>query len=161
MRPSPVPREAVVTDPPELQQAEYPPDILPVYVAKLYGVSHAPGDPETYPPPPPPPTDIASGEQPIIPQPPPATAPPVNDDVPVITQDGDTLSCTMGNWQNVPTAYAYQWKLDGTDVTGAGDMLGVTSGDIGKTASCVVTATNAAGSTAAPETAGLEIAAFT
>ena len=166
MLPSPAPRGAPdeALAPAELQQAEYPPDILPVYVAKLYGVSHTPGDPASYPDPPPPPSDTASGLDPIVPADPvdpPATVPPVNVDVPHVSQDGDTLSCTMGNWDNTPTSYAYQWQLDGTDVVGTDDMLGVTSDDIGKTATCIVTATNAAGSTAAPPSVGVEIAAFT
>ena len=66
----------------------------------------------------------------------------------------------MGNWNNEPTTYAYAWKLDGTaastDVTQP-----VTVDDVGKLATCIVTATNLAGSTAAPETDPLEIAAFT
>lgn len=158
--PPPTPR-ADDPAPVELQQAEYPPDILPVYVAKLYGVAHTPGDPASYPDPPPPPSDTASGLDPIVPVDPPATTPPVNVDVPHVSQDGDTLSCTMGNWDNTPTSYAYQWQLDGTDAAGTDDMLGVLSNDIGKVATCIVTATNAAGSTAAPPSVGVEIAAFT
>ena len=40
----------------------------------------------------------------------PATAPPVNVDVPHVSGTGtvgSTLNCTMGNWQNEPTSYAY------------------------------------------------------
>ena len=160
MLPAPIVRDAA-PDPPELVQAEYPPDILPVYVAKLYGVSHTPGDPGAYPPPPPPPSDTASGEEPIIPQPPPITAPPVNVDVPALSQDGALLSCTMGNWDNTPTGYSYAWKLDGADAGSDSPDYTAASGDIGKLATCTVTATNANGSTAAPETDPLEIAAFT
>jgi hypothetical protein len=160
MDPAPTVRDAA-PDPPELLQPEYPPDILPIYVAKLYDKSHTPGDPANYPPPPPPPSDTASGLDPIVPAEPVATLPPINVDVPHVSQDGDTLACTMGNWDNTPTSYAYAWQLDGSDASGTDDMLGVTSDDIGKTATCIVTATNAAGSTAAPPSIGLEIAAFT
>jgi len=136
---------------PALQQAEYPPDILPVYVAKLYGVSHTPGDPDTYPPPPPPPSETASGEQPIIPLDPNApTAPPVNVDVPHVSQTGSDLNCTMGNWQNVPTSYSYQWHVDGVDVGTDSNTYAVQAGDVGKEGNCTVTATNALGSVAAP-----------
>src|SRR4249920_2799011 len=78
----------------------------------------------------------------------PATAPPVNVDVPHVSQDGTTLNCTMGNWECEPTSYAYQWQHDGADVgdgTATHDVTDVT-GDF----ACVVTATNAAGSTVAP-----------
>lgn len=81
MHPSPVPQQQRRLSPGELAapavllQAEYPPDILPVYVAKLYGVSHTPGDTDSYPDPPPPPTDTASGLDPIVPLPPPTGTP--------------------------------------------------------------------------------------
>jgi hypothetical protein len=75
---------------------------------------------------------------------------PVNTTVPHVSQSGSVLHCTMGEWVGVPTFYAYQWQLDGTDVgTNAADYT-IVSDDVGKTATCVVTATNALGSTAAP-----------
>jgi hypothetical protein len=77
-------------------------------------------------------------------------APPVNDDVPHVTQSGDTLNCTMGNWQGTPTGYAYAWQLDGSPVGTDSATHTVTSADAGKSATCTVTATNANGSTAAP-----------
>ena len=75
---------------------------------------------------------------------------PVNVDVPYIEQQGDTLHCTMGNWEGEPTSYAYQWRLDDVDVTAAGEDCVVTADDAGKVARCVVTASNATGSTEAP-----------
>jgi hypothetical protein len=64
----------------------------------------------------------------------------------------------MGNWNNVPDSYAYQWQIDGDDVgTNAADYT-VTPGDVGKSAVCVVTATNALGSTAAPPSNSVTIA---
>jgi hypothetical protein len=76
--------------------------------------------------------------------------PPVNVDVPYVSQVGDTLTCTMGNWIGVPTAYAYAWQMDGVAVGTDANAYTVTAGDIGKTATCTVTATNAIGSTDAP-----------
>jgi hypothetical protein len=85
------------------------------------------------------------------------TAPTVVD-VPLVTQSGSTLNCTMGNWTGEPTSYAYQWKLDGVDAgTGTADYA-VQAGDVGKAATCTVTATNAAGSTAAPVSNSVTVA---
>lgn len=87
-----------------------------------------------------------------------ATAP-VNTAVPAVTQTGNVLHCTMGTWTGEPTAYAYQWQIDGANVgTNSADYTAV-AGDVGKTATCVVTATNATGSTAAPPSVGVLVAA--
>jgi hypothetical protein len=87
---------------------------------------------------------------------------PVCDDVPVVTGDGSvgaTLSCTMGNWSNEPTSYAYQWQRDGEPVgTDAADYT-VVAADAGKSIACVVTATNGNGSTTAPASNAVSIAA--
>jgi hypothetical protein len=77
-------------------------------------------------------------------------APPVNRDVPAVTQAGAALNCTMGNWDGEPTDYAYQWKLDGVDAGDGTATYTSVPADVGKTATCVVSATNAAGTTAAP-----------
>jgi hypothetical protein len=77
-------------------------------------------------------------------------AAPVNRDVPFASQEGEILAVTMGNWENEPTAYEYQWRLDGVDIPSDGATCPITVGDVGKTATCVVTASNAAGSTTAP-----------
>jgi hypothetical protein len=87
----------------------------------------------------------------------PPTEAPVNVDVPHATQDGDTLNCTMGNWEGVPTAYAYQWQIDSADVGTDSATHTVTADDAGKTATCTVTATNAIGSTAAPPSNALVV----
>lgn len=158
MRPRPTVLDAADAGPPELLQPEYPPDILPMLVLKATGDAHAPGDPDNYPPPPTPPSDTASGAEPIAPAEP---GPPGNVDVPHVNQDGDTLACTMGNWSGEPTGYAYQWQLDGNDAGTDSDTLVVTAGDVGKTATCVVTATNDLGSTAAPPSNGVVVASFT
>jgi hypothetical protein len=88
-------------------------------------------------------TDLAD-----IPGAPPTSAP-VNVDVPYASQAGSVLNCTMGNWQQTPTGYAYAWTVDGAAAGTAADYT-VTPADVGKTATCVVTATNSIGSTAAP-----------
>jgi hypothetical protein len=80
----------------------------------------------------------------------PPAAPPVNVDVPHVSQAGTVLTCTMGIWDNEPTSYAYQWQIAGTDVGTDSASYDRAAGDVGQTATCVVTATNALGSTAAP-----------
>jgi hypothetical protein len=102
------------------------------------------GDPGTTPPPP------GNGTG--------GTTAPVNRDVPHVTQAGDTLNCTMGNWEGEPTSYGYQWKIDGSIVGTDAANYTVTAADVGKVATCVVTATNAHGSTAAPPSNEVTIA---
>jgi hypothetical protein len=81
-----------------------------------------------------------------------ATMPPMVVDVPHVSQaTPDTLNCTMGNWRGVPTGYAYQWQRDGTTPVGDGtDTYVCSAPDAGTSITCVVTATNANGSTVAP-----------
>jgi hypothetical protein len=74
----------------------------------------------------------------------------LNVDVPHVSQTGVTLNCTMGNWTGEPTSYSYVWYLEGAEVPGSGPDYITTPEDVGKTATCVVTATNAMGSTTAP-----------
>jgi hypothetical protein len=87
---------------------------------------------------------------------------PICDDIPVVTGNGavgEVLSCTMGNWTNEPTSYAYQWQRDGAPVgTDSSDYTAVAA-DVGKSLACVVTATNGTGSTTAPQSNAVEIAA--
>src|SRR4029077_57762 len=69
----------------------------------------------------------------------PATAPPVNVDVPHVSGTGtvgSTLTCTMGNWDNMsaePHSYAYAWSGSGT-VTG--DTYVVSAADAGTNITC-------------------------
>lgn len=86
------------------------------------------------------------------------TDPPANVDVPHVTQAENVLSCTMGNWNGTPTGYAYQWQIDGGDVGTDAASYTATPEDVGKTATCIVTATNANGSTAAPPSVGVVVA---
>lgn len=80
----------------------------------------------------------------------PPPVPPVNVTVPAVIQSAFTLSCTMGEWTGEPTSYSYQWALDGSDVGTDSAMYAVQDADVGKSATCVVTATNAGGSGTAP-----------
>ena len=86
---------------------------------------------------------------------------PVNVDVPHAQPDtasvGDTVTCTMGNWNMQPSAYSYQWLRGGTEV-GSGPSYVTVEGDAGHSLSCVVTASNAIGSTVAPPSNEVEIA---
>jgi hypothetical protein len=87
--------------------------------------------------------------------------PPVNVDVPHVSGTGAvgaTLSCTMGNWEGEPTSYAYQW-LGGTSTLGTGETYTVGESDVGASITCVVTATNAFGSTTAPPSNAIDVAA--
>jgi hypothetical protein len=86
------------------------------------------------------------------------TAAPVNVDVPYVTQVGATLTCTMGNWTGSPTAYAYDWHMDGVTNGATGAVYTVQPDDSGHDLACVVTATNAIGSTAAPMSNAVTIA---
>jgi hypothetical protein len=64
---------------------------------------------------------------------------------------GTVVSVTNGNWTGAPTGYAYQWKRDGTTNLGTAASYTLIAADIGgHQIACVVTATNANGSTAAP-----------
>jgi hypothetical protein len=79
-----------------------------------------------------------------------AQGPPVNVDVPFVSQTGGTLSCTMGNWTGEPTSYAYAWHNDGVANGAVDATYTVQPDDSGHSLACVVTATNALGSTIAP-----------
>jgi hypothetical protein len=76
---------------------------------------------------------------------------PVNTAVPAVTGTGtvgQTLTCTQGTWTYVPTNYGYQWLRSGAQIASATAATYVlVAADSGKSISCQVTATNAAGST--------------
>lgn len=60
---------------------------------------------------------------------------------------GQQLSVSDGSWHHSPTAYAYQWRRDGAEISGAtASAYTLTSADGGSSIDCVVTATNASGS---------------
>jgi hypothetical protein len=77
-------------------------------------------------------------------------APPVNRDVPYVSQSGAQLNCTMGNWDGEPTSYTYAWHNDGVANGATGATYATKAEDSGHGLACVVTATNALGSTVAP-----------
>jgi len=85
---------------------------------------------------------------------------PTNSVAPAVSgtaQVGQTLTTTNGTWTGSPTSYAYQWKRADnvgftTNVTNIGsnqNTFALTASESGKYVRCVVTATNAGGSTAA------------
>src|SRR5208283_4985581 len=67
------------------------------------------------------------------------------------TAEGDTLSCSTGTWEGVPTpTYTYQWLREGTPIGGAIESTHKVVGeDLGYKLSCKVTATNEEGRTEA------------
>lgn len=87
-----------------------------------------------------------------------AVGPPTNVDVPFVSQTGATLFCTMGNWQGEPTSYAYAWHSDGVANGATDPTYTVQPDDSGHSLACVVTATNALGSTAAPMSNSVAVA---
>ena len=83
-----------------------------------------------------------------------ATAP-VNTVPPEVTGGlyfGDILTTTDGTWTGSPTSYAYQWQRDATNIGTNTNTYTLVSADAGTSITCIVTATNASGST--PETSG-------
>jgi hypothetical protein len=83
---------------------------------------------------------------------------PTNVDVPYASQSGSTLTCTMGNWEGEPTEYWYQWKLDGANAGTNAPNYAVQPADVGKSATCTVTARNAQGETVAPPSNAVVVA---
>jgi len=80
--------------------------------------------------------------------------PPGNVTVPFVSGTGtvgQTLACTTGTWVGSPTSYTYQWTRDGTNIAAATAATYVlVAADSTHQIACVVTATNATGSTTAP-----------
>jgi hypothetical protein len=77
---------------------------------------------------------------------------PVNQTRPVITGTptvGQTLSCSQGTWSNNPTGYAYVWIRNGGPGVGSGSTYTIQAADAGQVLTCMVTASNSAGSTSA------------
>jgi hypothetical protein len=77
---------------------------------------------------------------------PPPVLPPQVRDVPYLSQTGDLLTCTMGNWTGEPDSYKYQFRRDTSTLVGTeSNEYVVTPADVGRSLDCVVEATNAAG----------------
>lgn len=90
--------------------------------------------------------------------------PPVNTVAPAISgteMEGETLTCSQGTWTGEGTiTYAYQWERSGTPIGGATSTTYVlTAADVGETLTCVVSASNAGGTTAVETSATGTIAA--
>ena len=69
--------------------------------------------------------------------------PPVVVDEPYAAQEDTVMTCTMGNWENEPTAYFYQWQRDRSNIQGVGagsNRYPVAPEDVGHTLACIVTA---------------------
>jgi hypothetical protein len=83
---------------------------------------------------------------------------PVNVDVPFLSQSANVLSCTMGNWTGTPTSYLYRWSIGGINPGTQEPNYVCQPSDVGKTATCVVTAVNEQGQVAAPASNSVVIA---
>ena len=80
-----------------------------------------------------------------------ATAP-VNTVLPVVsgtTYVGDLLTTTDGTWSGSPTSFSYQWKRGATNIGTNANTYTLVTADAGTNITCVVTATNATGSSPA------------
>jgi fibronectin-binding autotransporter adhesin len=67
---------------------------------------------------------------------------------------GSTLTCSQGTWTLSPTSFAFRWKRNGSNISGAtSSTYKVLAADQGHALTCQVTATNASGSTAAESSA--------
>lgn len=93
-----------------------------------------------------------------------ATVAPANTQAPAVSgaaTEGQTLTTTNGTWTGSPTpTFAYQWRRGSTNISGAtGQTYQLVAADVGANVSCVVTATNSAGSASAASNAVGPIAA--
>ena len=81
-----------------------------------------------------------------------ATAP-VNTVLPVVSGTNfyvaDVLTTTDGTWSGSPTSFSYQWKREVTNIGTNANTYTLVSADANTNITCVVTATNATGSTPA------------
>lgn len=78
-------------------------------------------------------------------------APPANTVAPVVSGNaytGQVLTCSQGTWTGA-SSYAYQWRANGTAISGATSATLTVSQAVGVALTCAVTATNADGSTVA------------
>ena len=77
------------------------------------------------------------------------TPPPSNTQAPAITGTpsvGSSLSCSQGAWTYAPTSFSYQWKRDGTPISGATiSTYVVGAADQGDSLTCTVTAVSNTG----------------
>lgn len=86
------------------------------------------------------------------------TQAPANTVAPAVTGSatvGNALSSTTGTWTGSPSpSFSYQWRRDAVDIGGATSSSYTTvAADVGHAVTCVVTATNSAGSASASSNA--------
>ena len=85
---------------------------------------------------------------------------PISTVVPVVSGTGrvnEVLTCSRGSWDHAPTTYAFQWKSAAVNVGTNVPTYTPVSGDVTKLVTCVVTATNATGGTAASPSNGITV----
>ena len=88
--------------------------------------------------------------------------PPKNVDIPQIMGDaevGAALTVTMGNWEGEPKLYSSAWISDEDTKLAYGSEYVVQPSDAGHSITCVVEATNNAGTTLAPPSNAIAIPA--
>lgn len=103
----------------------------------------------------------------VMPKPGEITEPPVNRDVPAVfgpdgftaATVGQSLECTMGNWENEPTTYVYQWMRDDAKVGIGQSTYLTTAADADHSITCVVSALNRFGLVAAPPSNAIQVTA--
>lgn len=87
---------------------------------------------------------------------------PVNTAAPQIQgtpTQGQTVTCTQGTWTNSPTGYSFVWQRNGSPIGGAtSSSYVIQAADVGQNLTCVVTASNAAGSGQASSAAVVPVA---
>jgi hypothetical protein len=92
----------------------------------------------------------------------PGGQPPVNTVAPQIQgtpTQGQSVTCTQGTWTNSPTGYSYVWQRNGSPIGGAtSSSYTIQAADVGQNLTCVVTASNAAGSGQASSAAVVPVA---
>jgi hypothetical protein len=84
------------------------------------------------------------------------TAAPVNTVAPAVTGTatvGSTLTCSTGTWSNLPVGYAYQWQRGATPIGTGTNSYQLVAADSPSSVTCVVSAHNAKGVTAATSNA--------
>ena len=77
---------------------------------------------------------------------------PVNTLIPAVTGSnyvGSLLTTTNGTWTGTPTSFSYQWKRGATNIGTNANTYTLVIADANTNITCVVTATNASGSTPA------------
>jgi hypothetical protein len=87
---------------------------------------------------------------PIVPTSAPINAVPIATSLPSIqgiAVEGQTVTCLPGAWANSPSSYAYSWQRDGLSIAGqVASRYTLSASDVSQAITCLVVASNAAGS---------------